>query len=453
MSYQQSFSRAIIGLFLAAAVSFSPPPFAQEGADSKVDITVPAVLRVEHDKANQASRIIIPSIGGVISWNDVLRGLTRAGSLDDEALRAALPSGTIDITTTGSQFTIAALNLALSPEIRLRVLPVSKARQDVALLVTLDNRQLGKDRRNVKAWIRKSIENQENQGVSSRFGMRLDKDWQTASLKQPLVLVVHGFNSAPSQISGLVNAVRTSALPLGTYAYPNDQPISASAERLAGDLRKLAAEHPQRQVVLVTHSMGGLVARALIENSQLDPGNVSQLIMIAPPTHGSQLAHLSFGMEIWEYVVRPSEASEMSRFYAAIEDGLAEADYDLQPGSDFLRELNSRPRNKRVSYSLFLGTAGPLSPKQLQTLRSAIDEAARSSKAVQLVRPHLQEILGDFDEVLVGKGDGVVSVERGRLEGVPDTVLLEFTHLSPTGNLPTAGDRKLYEAIRLRLKQ
>jgi hypothetical protein len=132
---------------------------------------------------------------------------------------------------------------------------------------------------------------------------------------------------------------------------------------------------------------------------------------------------------------------------------LAEADYDLQPGSDFLRTLNAGERNRKVRYSLFLGTAGPLSPQQLQLLPNTLERLAQHSPAIQLVRPQLQDILTDFDEVLAGRGDGVVAVKRGQLQGVADTVLLNFTHLGPTGNNPSEGDRELYEAIRLRLRQ
>jgi len=444
---------AIIGLLLVAVGISAPQSFAEEGANSKEETVASVKLRVEHDEFKQTSHIIIPSVDGHIAWNDVLRGLAQAGRLDDAALRAILPEGQINITTDSSRFTITVLNLALSPEIQLRILPVTKVRQKVALLIMLDKRQMGKTRRDVKAWIRTAFENGEKHNGQERFGLRLDEGWKEADPKKHLVLVLHGLNSAPSQISGLVEAVRESELPQGTYAYPNDQPIAASAQRLSVDLKKLAADHPQRRLALVTHSMGGLVARAVIEDPKLDPGNVDKLIMVAPPTHGSQLARLSFGMDIWEYLSRPLEASEVSRFYAAVEDGLAEANYDLWPGSDFLRELNSRERNKKVRYSMLLGTDGPFSQEQLLSLRNAIDIAAQNSDAIQLVRPHYQEILGDFDEILAGKGDGVVAVKRGQLEGVPDTVLLEFTHLGPTNNSPTRGDHELYEEVRLRLKQ
>jgi len=443
----------IIGLFLFAVGMRGAASFAEEGAGPNQQPKRSAELVVAHDEIKRISRVTIPLVNGHIQWNDVLRGLALAGRLDDSALPAVFPDERIDITASGSRLTLSALNLVLGPEIRLQILPVSDARQEAALLVTLDKRQMDKTRRAWKRRIRSAFESGEKRDGQERFGLRLRKGWSEGDPKRNLVVVVHGFNSAPSQISGLVEAIQATGLPSGTYAYPNDQPIADSARRLSRDLKKFAVEHPQRRLSLVTHSMGGLVARAVIEDANLDPGNVVKLIMIAPPTHGSQLAQFSFGVDIWDYLIRSSEASHLTRFNAVVEDGLSEADHDLQPGSDFLRELNARKRNKNVRYSLFLGVAGPLSPGQLRSIRDAVDQAAQHNKAVQLVRPRLQEVLVDLDEVVRGKGDGVVAVKRGQLEGVPDTVLLNFSHLGPTSDTPGKSDRALYEEIRVRLKK
>jgi hypothetical protein len=45
----------------------------------------------------------------------------------------------------------------------------------------------------------------------------------------------------------------------------------------------------------------------------------------------------------------------------------------------------------------------------------------------------LDALLADIDELVEGKGDGVVAVKRGRLDGVTDTQVLPFGHLAVTG--------------------
>ena len=45
----------------------------------------------------------------------------------------------------------------------------------------------------------------------------------------------------------------------------------------------------------------------------------------------------------------------------------------------------------------------------------------------------LAAILNDIDELVEGKGDGIVAVKRGRLDGVSDTLVMPFGHMAVTG--------------------
>ena len=96
------------------------------------------------------------------------------------------------------------------------------------------------------------------------------------------VVLVHGLNSRPEDVASFIPAIERADLIPATLRYPNDQPITDSAVLLASELRALKTKYPNRKVRLLTHSMGGLVARSVVE-TDLDPGNVSQLIMVAPP--------------------------------------------------------------------------------------------------------------------------------------------------------------------------
>lgn len=285
------------------------------------------------------------------------------------------------------------------------------------------------------------------------FGLHLPQGWDKADARLPLVVVVHGFNSSPQRFEPLAAALRASGWPGATYSYPDDQPIDDSAQQLSADLKKLAQDFPRRSIALVTHSMGGLVARAMLEQPDLDPGNVAKLIMVAPPTHGSLLAYFAFGIDILDHLAAQDRSEEVTRFYAAVEDGLSEAKNDLKPDSAFLRRLNARPRNPRVRYTIILGTGGHLSQEQVNRLRRGLRTAQEASQVVGLFAPELDRILADLDEVVRGKGDGVVAVKRGRLDGVTDTILADFSHLSVLQTTDSFPQDDVFRALLTRLRR
>jgi pimeloyl-ACP methyl ester carboxylesterase len=283
--------------------------------------------------------------------------------------------------------------------------------------------------------------------------LQLPADWEQSDPQQQLVLVVHGFQSSAQRFEPLAATFRANGLIAGTYSYPDDQPIASSAELLSRDLKKIGSSQPQRRIALVAHSMGGLVSRMVIEDPQLDPGNVSRLIMLATPNQGSLLARFAFGMDILDHAIPDAERSDVSRFYAAIEDGLSEAAVDLQPDSTFLHELNARGRNAKVHYTLFLGTGGYFTRRQVEELRAGLATAKSKSNVIGLFAPRIDETLADLDEVIRGLGDGVVAVKRGKLAGVDDTVVLEFSHLGALQQTTGLDADPLYKMVLERLRK
>ncbi len=76
------------------------------------------------------------------------------------------------------------------------------------------------------------------------------------------------------------------------------EPVYASIDVLAGALAaridELRVATGTRQVVLVTHSMGGLIARAYLRDH--GAAKVARLVTIGAPHHGSVHAHLGAGL-------------------------------------------------------------------------------------------------------------------------------------------------------------
>lgn len=217
-------------------------------------------------------------------------------------------------------------------------------------------------------------------------------------------------------------------------------------------MKAFANDHPDRSLTIVTHSMGGLVARACVENEELDPGNVSRLMMIAPPTHGTLLAHVAVATDLWEHWIGRSEGGGWTRWRDSVVDGLGEAADDMVPGSPFLSELNGRPRNPRIRYAIFLGTAASVSEGEMNWMRTALQQTGGNCPGLRGCTGRIDNLLADMEELIDGKGDGVVALKRGRLAGVDDVVVLPFNHLTCTGQADCEAVQTLQEELLARLK-
>lgn len=407
-------------------------------------------IDVQHNQQNFVSTITVEADNGRVQWSDVMRGLSRARGYDDRSLEAALPNVSFDLDGRMASYVIRKANRMLAPNVKLRVRQPVSPTAEPQLVIDMDRQAMLSTQRRLKRRVRDVILPSRHQ--SRAYGLQLDDTWQKAPVNDRIVVFVHGLNSHPHTVRELCSIVRSHGMACGSFNYPNDQPIEQSGQLLSKELRAFAKRHPQRKVALVTYSMGGLVARVAIENPELDPGNVSRLIMVAPPNHGSALSQFAFGLDIWEYMDPGVRQENVCLFYSTIEDGLAEATVDLEPGSIFLTKLNRRPRNPEVQYSIFLGAGAPCTKKELDDVRRKIQKAGSWCRLCQFFGSKLDREIAGLDEVVAGKGDGAVAVRRGRLQGVEDTHVMNFGHLSILHNNGDKEVKKVYDAVLARLR-
>jgi hypothetical protein len=117
-----------------------------------------------------------------------------------------------------------------------------------------------------------------------------------------------------------------------------------------------------------------------------------------------------------------------------------------------LHDLNSRPRNSRVRYTVFLGTGARFNEAQLAWIRDSVCDQLAKMPGGEGCADRLESILSDIDELVEGKGDGVVAVKRGRLDGVSDTLVMPFGHLAVTGEPNNDALRDVQRAVVERLR-
>jgi triacylglycerol esterase/lipase EstA (alpha/beta hydrolase family) len=126
------------------------------------------------------------------------------------------------------------------------------------------------------------------------------------------VVLVHGYCANRGYFRPLLR--RLQARGVGPIFAPNLPPCFTSIERCADvldvEIERIVAGSGQSRVVLVAHSMGGLMARAYLAHR--GASRVARLITIASPHHGTVLARMGWGESARQ--MRPGSA-----FLAALE--------------------------------------------------------------------------------------------------------------------------------------
>jgi pimeloyl-ACP methyl ester carboxylesterase len=388
--------------------------------------------RVEliEDRENLVTQLRIEATDGKVAIADIFRAVSRLNGYDDAELQGALPRGHISLDGRMSRWTIGVFNKIMKPCVQV-------TSGDRAMLIAIDRESSQRWINDCKADLRWAWNKVDWRSEAFDYGIEIIGESETP---RDIVVMVHGLNSRPEDLLSLVPVIRSANLIPATFRFPNDQPITQSAKLLANELHQLKAEYPSRKVRLLTHSMGGLVARAAVE-TDLDPGNVSQLIMIGPPNHGSSLARVAMFMDCYEFC-SSADHRRAGALIESVSDGLGEATADLEPHSVFLGRLNNQKRNANIRYTILLGTGGPMNEEEMNSLRGRVRECTNDNRFVRFVSSKLNGSLKDLVEVVEGKGDGAVSCERGNLAGVQDVMELPFSH----ANILNASEKVTKEA-------
>lgn len=288
--------------------------------------------------------------------------------------------------------------------------------------------------------------------ATSEFGWHqfAEGTWHPLQAQLPRrgVVLVHGLDEPGKLWINVAPALSQAGLSAYEFRYPNDQPIQNSAAWLKtslGELRQRGVE----EIVLVAHSMGGLVCREMLTNPDLAQKSpipsTKRLIMLCTPNHGSPLAHGRFAAELRDQAAHLIKGQ--GHLLSGFADGTGEAGADLVPGSPFLKALNARPHPQGIPFTIIAGVASPISQSQLAQMARLT--ASEPDTAKRRTRERLRSALASLAE---GVGDGCVSLQSARLEGIEDVVVVPGNHLSTVRNVRRSS-RRIPPAIPLVLQR
>jgi pimeloyl-ACP methyl ester carboxylesterase len=172
-------------------------------------------------------------------------------------------------------------------------------------------------------------------------------------------------------MSFLATRLRAKGYSTVSFSYPSTkQSVADSAAQLRLELQTLSASTRGR-IHLVTHSLGAIVVRAALEQNR--PANLGRVVMLSPPNQGSEVA-----------------------------DRLR---------NNLLYKMATGPAGQE------LGTDSSSTPNRLGavTFETGVIAGNRSLNPL-------------FSSWLPGADDGKVSVERTRLQGMTDFLVVPHCH-------------------------
>ncbi len=261
------------------------------------------------------------------------------------------------------------------------------------------------------------------------FGMHALPSYRPNDPARPTVCLVHGLNSSSTVFRHWIKPLEDAGFGVVVYDFPFNRDLHRTAPAFGRDwseFRRKAGE--ARPWAVVAHSMGSLLARRYVEGAEGYGEDVSHLILLAPVNQGSGLAkgqallQLVQGMQ----AVRDRKATAMVH----LADGLGEAADDLLPESDFLKEINARPRRAGVGYHILAGDHGFLTPGSRRRIELQVSSARVAGGLFGgLARLAGGDLSERLDALTDGLGDGCVSVAATRLDGVDDHRTLHVNHL------------------------
>ena len=369
--------------------------------------------------------VVVETKDGKVAWSKIAEAITKEIGADIPLL-GQVPAGELDINAVSTRWVVYGANQILQPALKISI---NRKNNTVVVRINKTEIQAALDR------LKKDLqaEGDGKDPAKQVFGLRPFHEDHELINAEHIVLLIHGFNSATSQMSNLAKRIEKdlqtedSNVEVACFDYSSHEGIPAAAASLEASLQTLVDQNPDCTISLVTHSMGGVVSRVMIEKEDFAMAQIKRLIMVAPPNHGTELAALPSGNASFDSMLAKIDRSGVRQALQTLVSIANVSVDDLKPDSKCLKELNAGDRNKDVAYSIILGDLGVLSALETNLLK----RFAKQFSDTELGKGEndLNSLLETLPpELLSGQGDGVVSVASGKLAGVEDTVVMSFQH-------------------------
>jgi pimeloyl-ACP methyl ester carboxylesterase len=383
-------------------------------------VTIVLLSSQTHGSATRTVEVPV-GIGGEVQVAEIV---SRLAAVSDAPLERTAAKLTLSTQGLARALTKTLLSETLGPDVAITFRPGM-------MVLTIEDRILTPENR--QEWLRRlgHLAERADEAAKKRqsYGMHALKSYRPNDPARPTVCLVHGLNSSSGGFVHMIPWLEEAGYGIVVYDYPFNRSIAESCQGFARDWAAFrAAVKDVLPWSIVAHSMGALVARSLVEDKEGPAHDVRSLILIAPVNQGSQLARMQTIVQFMRGL-QAIKGKNTAKAMMNLSDGLGQAADDMLPGSPFLKELNRRQRRQNLPYHIIAGDRGFLTLEARGQIEGRIDLVTRNAGVIgRLTQAATADLPDLLDELTDNTGDGCVSIERTRLDGVTDHVVIHANH-------------------------
>jgi pimeloyl-ACP methyl ester carboxylesterase len=148
------------------------------------------------------------------------------------------------------------------------------------------------------------------------------------------VFLIHGMNGSPRDLVGLVSHLRATSYQPVVFFYPTGMSLAQASQELGLRLQEFAARHSIKRFAIIGHSMGGLVAKGLLDEYDVRRALPSWKVLVGISSPWRGVAWAAYGHHL------PRHPASWD---------------DLAPASSFMRRVNRTPFPPQLGFYIFFG--------------------------------------------------------------------------------------------------